>query len=234
VSAVWDFTGALVSYKTLTSVPTVDLTFSAFDSHGNQLYNTGTASTTSFARGDVAYLLLSAGFHPAPRVTSKTPGSGPQGSTVTITGTGFTGATLVHFGTLPAVQSTVLSDTSISAVTPAIRTGTVNVKVTGPGGTSSTSTSDRFTFVVIPRVTGLTPSQGTADGGTSVTITGVNFTGATAVAFGGVPASFKVVSDKSIVAVAPAGPDSGVTVAVTVTAPAGTSALSTADLFTYT
>ncbi|NNM96477.1 MAG: hypothetical protein HKL89_02580, partial [Candidatus Dormibacteraeota bacterium] len=46
-----------------------------------------------------------------------------------------------------------------------------------------------------PMVSGVSPAAGSTGGGTSVTVTGTGFTGATAVAFGGTPAaSFKVVS----------------------------------------
>jgi serine protease len=83
-----------------------------------------------------------------PTVTSVTPGNGPAagGTTVTIAGTGFTGATAVRFGATAAASFTVSSGTQISAVSPA-GTGTVHVTVTGPGGTSATSSADEFTYV---------------------------------------------------------------------------------------
>jgi hypothetical protein len=85
---------------------------------------------------------------------------------------------------------------------------------------------------IVPTVTGITPSTGSAAGGTSVTITGTGFTGATAVTFGSTPATdVAVVSDNSITATAPAG--TAGTVDVTVTAPGGTSAISTADKYIY-
>jgi hypothetical protein len=223
VATTWDFTGALVSYAKLQQAPTFNPTLSVFDSHGNHLYN----------QSNRAYLALAPGFVPAPRVSGVTPASAPQGSSVTIAGTGFTGASAVNFGAKPAASFTVNSDTSIAAVLPAIRTGTVDVTVTSSGGTSAINPSDQFTFVATPRVSSVSPNQGSADGGTLITIAGVNFTGATAVAFGGVPASFRVTSDTSMVAVSPPGPDSGVTVDVTVTSPYGTSALSVSDRFTY-
>ena len=64
---------------------------------------------------------------------------------MTITGTGFTGATAVDFGTTPATSFTVVSDTTITADSPA-GTGTVDVTVTTPGGTSATSSADQFTL----------------------------------------------------------------------------------------
>ena len=74
-------------------------------------------------------------------------------------------------------------------------------------------------------VTCISPTYGLT--GASVTITGTNFTGTSAVSFGGTPAtSFVVNSVSSITAVAPAGID---TVNVTVTTPGGTSAISTND-----
>ena len=62
------------------------------------------------------------------------PTAGPLGggTLVTITGTGFTGATAVDFGTTPATDLTVVSDTTITADSPA-GTGTVDVTVTTPG-----------------------------------------------------------------------------------------------------
>src|SRR5207244_605785 len=85
----------------------------------------------------------------APTVTNLNPTSGPTaGSTsVVITGTGFTGATGVKFGTTNATNFTVNSSTQITATAPA-GTGVVDVTVTIPvGGTSATSGADRFTYV---------------------------------------------------------------------------------------
>ena len=80
-------------------------------------------------------------------------------------------------------------------------------------------------------VTSISPNSGPPTGGTPVTITGNNFSGATAVQFGGNAAtSFTVNSATSITATSPAG--SG-TVDVTVTNASGTSATSAVDQFTY-
>lgn len=82
-----------------------------------------------------------------------------------------------------------------------------------------------------PIVTSIDPNMDTPAGGTSVTITGTGFTGATAVNFGSTAATgYSVTSDSAIIAISPAG--SG-TVDVTVTTPVGTSAVVPSDQFTY-
>jgi len=84
----------------------------------------------------------------APTVIGVGPSSGPAtgGTTVTITGTGFTGATQVEFGTAPATNVVVnLAGTQITATSPT-GTGVVDVTVMGPGGTSATSSADQFTY----------------------------------------------------------------------------------------
>jgi hypothetical protein len=83
----------------------------------------------------------------------------------------------------------------------------------------------------VPAVTGLSATGGPAAGGTSVVITGTNFTGVSAVQFAATAAaSYTFNSATQITATSPAG--SG-TVDVTVTAPGGTSAISASDHFTY-
>jgi outer membrane protein assembly factor BamB len=79
-----------------------------------------------------------------------------------------------------------------------------------------------------PTISGFTPTSGTV--GTRVAITGTNFSGATAVRFNNVSASFKVLSSTSIGAVVPVMPaSSGV---VSVTTPAGTGRSSISQTFT--
>ena len=172
-------------------------------------------------------------YYAAPTVTGISPTAGPLGggTLVTITGTGFTGATAVDFGTNPATNlMKLLSNTTITVDSPA-GTGTVDVSVTSPGGTSATSPADQFTYQAAPTVTGVGPTFGPAGGGTLVTITGSGFTGATAVDFGTNPATdLTSVSATSITAESPAGTG---TVDVTVTTPGGISATSPADQFTY-
>ncbi len=87
-----------------------------------------------------------------------------------------------------------------------------------------------FTYLP-PAVTGVRPATGPPGGGTRVLIGGTNLQGATGVSFGQTPASsYTVVSNAWIVAYSPPGTGS---VDVTVTNPAGTSAITSLDHFTH-
>ena len=84
-----------------------------------------------------------------------------------------------------------------------------------------------------PSVTKVEPGDGSAEGGTEVTITGLNLAGAESVSFGSTAAlKFTPVSADTITAIAPPG-TAGKTVNVTVSSSAGTSAISHADRFKY-
>jgi hypothetical protein len=73
-----------------------------------------------------------------------------------------------------------------------------------------------------PTIATIGPASGSIKGGTSVTITGTDLEGASAVSFGGVPAtSFSVVSETQVTAVAPATTKPA-SLPVAVTTPAGT------------
>lgn len=83
-----------------------------------------------------------------------------------------------------------------------------------------------------PTVTALSADRGSTFGGGTVTVTGTGFTDATDVSFGGSAATFFVVEDTNIV-VLDLPPHSAGLVNVTVTTPAGTSAATAANEFTY-
>ena len=170
---------------------------------------------------------------PTPTVTAVSPTAGPlgAGTPVTITGTNLSGATAVKFG---GTNATITADTAtqITATAPAGTAGTVDVTVTTAGGTSATSTGDHYTYTAAPTITGVSPSAGPLGGGTHVTITGTNLSGATAVTFGTANATITADTATSITATAPA--ETAGTVDITVTTVGGTSAISTADHYTYT
>jgi RHS repeat-associated protein len=210
----------------------VSYSYDAIGDRTSATLPSGTA--THYSYNMLGELTSAAQISPVPAVTGISATAGPVkgGTTITITGTGFTGATAVSFGTVPAASYTVVSDTQILATSPAQSAGTVDVTVTTPGGPSAASPADQFSYASVPAVTSISAAAGPVSGGTSVTITGTGFTSVSAVSFGSVPAaSYTVVSGTQIMATSPA--QSAGTFDVTVATPGGVSATSAADQFTY-
>jgi eukaryotic-like serine/threonine-protein kinase len=178
----------------------------------------------------------------APVVTSISQEGGPAdgGTPVIITGTGLADATVVSFGGAAGII-TADSGTQIAVNSPP-GNGTVTVSVTTLGGTATAGT---FTYSPAPSptpvthsttpppssrpvVTGFSPTSGPIGGGTRVTISGRNLSGATGVSFGRAGGgSITADSSTRITVTSPAGSGS---VTVTVTTAGGTA---TAGTFTY-
>jgi hypothetical protein len=74
-----------------------------------------------------------------------TSGSTAGGNAVEITGKYLDGATSVTFGSTPASSFSVDSPNQITAIAPASVASTVDVRVSGPGGSSEVSPADRYT-----------------------------------------------------------------------------------------
>jgi len=165
-------------------------------------------------------------------VAAVSPNAGPTtgGTQVTITGNGLAGATGVYFG---ASKASVTGDsaTQITATSPP-GTGTDDITVTTPTGRSSLTSADQFTYVTPPAIIAIKPSQGYTTGGSNVFIFGTNFTGVTAVHFGGIPATFKPNGNTAITAVAPPDSTTG-PVDITVITDGVPSALTSHDVYTY-
>ncbi len=187
----------------------------------------GTISGIDIAAGTYTYVS-------PPAITALSPTSGPVagGTSVTISGTGLSGATAVDFGT---TAGTITADTatSITVTSPPGSSGAVSVTVTTPGGLSNAET---YTFVApstgkAPVVKLVFPKSGSTAGGRLVLIEGSNFTGATSVVFGLEPALFLVLTPNWIVALSPSAPAG--TCDITVTTPSGTSATSISGEYTY-
>ncbi len=175
-----------------------------------------TPGGTATSSGDYTFVV-------PPTVTSFVPTSGSSlgGTTVTVTGTHLTGATAVEFGTTRATTFNVTSPTTITAKTEAHPEGSVKVSVTTPGGTA-TSSGD-YTFIAPPpTITGLSPTEGSTNGGTTVTITGTAFTSASSVEFGTTPATTFTVETPPTTIKAKTKPHPPGTVKVSVTTPKGT------------
>lgn len=156
----------------------------------------------------------------APRVASVSPSSGVAGggTSVTITGTNLTGTTSVTVGSSPATSVTVVSDSTITATTPAGSAGAANVTVTTAAG--SMMKWSGFTYgtpdpLTDPDITGVAPTQGSTAGGTTITVTGINVGTTDDVLVGGAPASsVTVVNATTVTAVTPEGLAGTVDVAV--------------------
>jgi hypothetical protein len=181
---------------------------------------------------------------PAPVVTSVSPSTGfisePQAPeplpSVTISGANFDGATEVWFGQYDTINFKVVSSSEI-VVTAGIETlGNVDVTVTTPSGTSATSPADHFTFTTPPVptappvVTSVTPS--TVSSGGTVTVNGSNFLYETSVQVGSTSIPSMPSSSTQLFVNVPPEPV-GTVLDLTVTGPAGTSAISPADRITY-
>jgi uncharacterized repeat protein (TIGR03803 family) len=174
---------------------------------------TGPVTVTTFS----GTLTSDRTFLVAPQVKSFTPASGEVGTSVTITGVSLTQTTELTIGGIAATFK-VDSDTQVTAtVPPGAKTGK-KITITTAGGSASSAEN----FVVVPEVLSFSPTSGPV--GTSVTITGNSFTGATKVTFEGVAAtSFEVKSDTQVDALVPTGAKTG-TIAVTTPGGTGTSA----------
>jgi large repetitive protein len=102
-----------------------------------------------------------------PAITSFSPASGAQGSSVVITGTGFSGITAVSFNNVNATTFSATSSTQITVtVPPSATSGTI--KVTNTLGTATSVN----TFYVTPFISTITPTSGTS--GSTITLTGTN------------------------------------------------------------
>ena len=185
----------------------------------------------------------------APDVVQVLPASSPRtaaGTPVTIEGNYFGTSPQVYFGGVPATNVHVNWDGELTADAPADPAGSgtdlVVVTVATGGGTSSatgTPAVNEFTYAptTAPTVTSASPSSGPEIPSGSVTIHGTNFVDgsvAPIVDFGTV-ASIGSMSYNStqITTTIPPSINPG-TVNITVSTPAGTSAISAADQYSYT
>src|SRR4029078_12438488 len=108
-------------------------------------------------------------------------------------------STSVRFGGIPATSFNVVNSNTITAIVATGASG--NVKVTNQYGMGSLS---GFVFAGPPVISSFLPTSSGA--GQTVTITGVNFSNATAVSFGGTSAAnFVIVSPTTIMAVVSTG-----------------------------
>ncbi len=127
---------------------------------------------------------------------------GPVGTAVTITDTTFAGATAVSFNGVAATFTEGPPGTITTTVPAGATTGPITVTTPGSGPLITTT---RFT--VTPAITSFAPTSSQV--GAGVTITGTNFTGATAVSFGGKAATFTVNNSGTVTTSVPFGAATG-------------------------
>jgi hypothetical protein len=170
-----------------------------------------------------------------PIITRLKPTSGPgaAGKRVKISGSGFSGATSVMFGSVTATSFTVNSKgTTITAIAPAHAAGTVNVVVNTPSGPTIVTSADQYTYLG-PSITAVSPDSGPLAGGNKIRITGAGLYGATSVMFGSVAATtFKPDSRGTRMTVTVPAQGAG-TVNIVITTPGGVSTTTSTDQYTY-
>ncbi len=177
----------------------------------------GVALALAFAGAELA--VAPAAGAAAPLVVVFLPVTGPTGTSVTITGTGFADSSVangVAFNGAAAPSFSVDSDTQITANVP-VGAMTGPVTVTDGEGTGASAVDFVVTPSPPPTVLLFAPSSGPI--GTAITITGTGYIGTSAVTFNGRPASFDVTSDTEIVATVRKRTTTG---PVSVTTPGGT------------
>ncbi len=111
----------------------------------------------------------------APTVTSLSPSSvsAGGGATVQITGTGFSSASAVYFGTNASSDFSVVSPDVITATAPT-NSGSVNVAVVTPSGTSADNQASQITYAPTGQLPITVSGQNLETGGVPTKFTGVN------------------------------------------------------------
>jgi prepilin-type N-terminal cleavage/methylation domain-containing protein len=168
---------------------------------GNQTFNNAFTLTTAAA--------------------SFSPTSGPVGTIISVTGSGWplsdNNYTVTVGGTTATNSLTANSSGALSGTitVPSISTGSQTVSITESiSGIQIFSTN--FTVLGLPTVTGISPNSGPTAGGTNVTINGTNFvTGATVTIGGNAATGVSVTNSTTITATTPAGTAGTVSVIVT-------------------
>jgi hypothetical protein len=153
---------------------------------------------------------------------------------VTIVGTNLVHALSVHFGPTAASFTYDIANGRITAIAPP-GVGSVSVTVTTAAGTSGpeTAATSGYSYDPVPVVSQLSAPGGPVIGGTTVTLTGTGFTGASVVLFGPVPAArTTVVNGTTIQAISPRSSEPQLVDVRVVNGPAE-SARTTSDLFYF-
>lgn len=183
--------------------------------NNNQIAATVPAGATT---GQITLLAPGGGFATSsnfailPNITTFSPSAGPVGTRVTINGDNFVGSLAVRFNGVTAANVVVTNSTLIGATVPNNAT-TGPITVSNANGTATSLTL----FYLPPFIKSFSPTNSAP--GTTVTITGTNFTDTSSLKFNGVTASFFNVSSNSLQATVPGGFTTG---PLTIITPGGT------------
>jgi IPT/TIG domain len=167
-----------------------------------------------------------------PSVSSAAPSSGPTGggNYVAIYGANMGGVTAIYFNGVPATSISNISASGVQCYAPAGAAGACSIAVyNGYGGGAGTV----YTYVTPPSLSAVSspvPAIGLIFGGTTITLTGANLAGTTAVTVGGVAATDVVAVNANTVTCKTPAHAAGL-VSITATNGYGTATL--ANCFTY-
>jgi|GEM_PF-699018 len=145
-------------------------------------------------------------YQAAPVVSTISPSSGSNtgGTSVTIYGLGFlSGATVTIGGSSCTSVGVAGNGLSLTCTTSPMTSGAADVRVTNSDGQFG-NLSSGYTYTGSsppPTLVSVSPTSGTAAGGTSISISGTNFVSGATVSIGGTSASISSVTSTSIVAV---------------------------------
>jgi subtilase family serine protease len=117
----------------------------------------GTPLATDGTSPGLVDQLCASGNTTAETVTALSPSDAPPGATITVTGSGFTNASTVDFGSVAATAVDPISPTELTATVPP-GAGVVEVTVSNPHATNAIVAADTFTYA--PTVTISTPAPG--------------------------------------------------------------------------
>ena len=141
-------------------------------------------------------------FYLAPWVTAFTPRA-RVGETLTLSGRSFRAVSSVSFGSVVTTNLTVVSNTVMTVVVPPGAPLAAPLTLESPGGRFISVSN----FVLMPRITGFSPSNGAA--GTLVTLNGSGLSSVTQVTFGGIPATPVSVTATQVTVKVPFGAGTG-------------------------
>ncbi len=146
---------------------------------------------------------------PRPTISSMSATTGLEGSTITLTGTGFTDATAVRWDSIDARAFTVVGDTTITATVPVSPVGgnsVASVTVTARGYSSLEPVlpnANKRSWAPIAAISSVTTPL---PAGSTATVTGRNFTNVREVTVNGLSVTPTVVSSTKLTFTVPPRP----------------------------